>query len=294
MNAGAALRSGLRRVAGPVARRLAPSSGPGARRIILCYHSVDPAGGYQSISPALFDAHLTWLERHCRVVSLTDLLRGRDLGGRPSVAITFDDGYADNGVHVAPRLASRGMTATFFLTAGFLERDQRVMTHLSRIWDTPVRELAPLSWEEVAEMAGRGMTFGSHTWSHRNLARLADPEATEELIRSRQLLEARLAAPVTAVAYPWGKPRRHVTDRTFAAAARAGYELGFISLPRAVGPADGPLAIPRFGIGNEPVGRLAAKVGGAIDWHGWAHERMPSRLDRVLSRDAAPFGDGSA
>ena len=40
------------------------------------------------------------------------------------------------------------------------------------------------------------MTFGSHTWSHRNLAQLVDAEAEAELRRSREVLEERLAEPV--------------------------------------------------------------------------------------------------
>ena len=43
---------------------------------------------------------------------------------------------------------------------------------------------------------------------------------------SKQVLEARLSASISAVAYPWGKLRRHVTEHTFAAAAKAGYKLG--------------------------------------------------------------------
>ena len=80
-------------------------------------------------------------------------------------------------------------------------------------------------------MRSAGMSIGSHTWSHRNLAQIADAEVEAELTRSKQVLETRLSAPVSAVAYPWGKLRRHVTERTFAAAARAGYRLGAVLAP---------------------------------------------------------------
>ena len=94
-----------------------------------------------------------------------------------------------------------------------------------------------------------------------------------------------LSATVSAVAYPWGKLRRHVTGRTFASAAQAGYRLGAFSLPRAVRGSDPPLAIPRFGVGSEPVESLARKVRGGIDWHGAVHERMPALLARALWPD---------
>lgn len=281
------MRRTLKRVAGAGARRIAPPPEQLGRRVVLCYHSVDSSPSYLSLSPELFDAHLEWLQQHCAVVALSDLVARRPRARRPQVAITFDDGYADNHTHALPRLSARGMTATFFLTAGFLERDERVMAQLADTWRTPVEQLVPLAWDQVEEMRSAGMSFGSHTWSHRNLAQLDDAEVERELGRSKHVLETRLAAPVSSVAYPWGKLRRHVTERTFAIAGRAGYRLGAFSLPRAVRESDPPLAIPRFGVGSEPVESLAGKVCGAIDWHGAVHERIPAFLARALWPDDA-------
>ena len=108
--------------------------------------------------------------------------RGRTGGaGGPHVAITFDDGYADNRTHALPLLAARDMTATFFVTVGFLECDDEVMAHLSEVWRTPRERLRPLSWSEVRELRGAGMAVGSHTWSHRNLAPLSPGRAEHDL-----------------------------------------------------------------------------------------------------------------
>jgi peptidoglycan/xylan/chitin deacetylase (PgdA/CDA1 family) len=276
------MRAAVKRVAKAGARAVARPPARDGRHVILCYHSVNPSPGYLSLTPELFDAHLAWLQRHADVVSLGELVGGRGAGRTPQVAITFDDGYADNHTHALPLLAVRGLTATFFLTAGFLERDAGVLRELAETWHTPVDELAPLSWDQVKEMRSAGMTFGSHTWSHRNLAQINEAEVERELTRSRKVLEERLAEPVSAVAYPWGKLRRHVTERTFAAAGQTGYRLGVFSLPRAVRDSDGPLRIPRFGVGSEPVESLAGKVTGEIDWHGAVHERMPGFLARAL------------
>jgi peptidoglycan/xylan/chitin deacetylase (PgdA/CDA1 family) len=280
------VRSTLKRVAGAGARRIAPLPPRSERRVVLCYHSVNPRPSDLSLSPALFDAHLEWLREHSTVVTLSELVSRRDAARGPYVAVTFDDGYADNHTHALPRLAARDISATFFLTAGFLERDGEVMARLAEIWRTPASELAPLAWEQVAEMCSAGMSFGSHTWSHRNLARIEQGAAERELTRSKAVLEARLAAPVWAVAYPWGKLGRHVTELTFEAAARAGYRFGGFSLPRAVRESDPPLRIPRFGVGAEPVESLAAKVNGDIDWHGAVHERIPAFVARSLWPDS--------
>jgi peptidoglycan/xylan/chitin deacetylase (PgdA/CDA1 family) len=281
-------RRSLTRVAEVGARHVLPTPDPRRRRVVLCYHSVDPSPSFLSLTPGLFEEHLAWLQDHCQVVALDEVVAGVGHGAGPYVAITFDDGYEDNHVHAMPRLTARKMTATFFVTAGFVERDDAVMTHLSEVWLTRRDRLHPLSWGQVQELRDAGMSIGSHTWSHRNLARLSMADAEEDLRRSREVLEERLREPVRAVAYPWGKLGRHVTDETFAAARRAGYELGMISLPRAVRESDGPLRVPRLGVGAEPVERLAAKVVGAIDWHGYVHERMPARVARrIFAEDAS-------
>jgi peptidoglycan/xylan/chitin deacetylase (PgdA/CDA1 family) len=280
-------RRRLTRVAQSGARRVLPPPDLASRRVVLCYHSVDPRPSYLGLTPALFDEHLAWLEEHCQVVSLDELVAGPRRKGGPYVAITFDDGYADNHTHALPLLRARGMTATFFVAVGFLERDEDVMAHLAEVWQTPPEQLRPLSWEQVAEMRAAGMSIGSHTWSHRNLAHLSIDAAEADLRRSREVLERRVGEPVRAIAYPWGKLGRHVNDETFTAARRAGFELGLISLPRAVRESDGPLRVARLGIGDEPVERLAAKVTGAIDWHAYVHERIPAPVARLLFAEDA-------
>jgi peptidoglycan/xylan/chitin deacetylase (PgdA/CDA1 family) len=280
-------RRRITRVAESGARYVLPAPDQSERRVVLCYHSVDPRPSYLGLTPTLFDQHLAWLEEHCRVVPLEELVAEPRRSGGPYVAITFDDGYADNHTHALPLLSARGMPASFFLAAGFLERDEQVMAHLSEVWSTPPDELDPLSWSQVAELRGAGMSIGSHTWSHRNLALLSMDDAGADLRRSRKVLEQRLGEPVRAIAYPWGKLGRHVKRETFAAARRAGFELGLISLPRALRETDDPLRIARLGVGDDSVERLAAKVTGAIDWHGYVHERIPAPVARLIFAEDA-------
>ncbi|MEA2419820.1 MAG: hypothetical protein QOE60_2026, partial [Thermoleophilaceae bacterium] len=95
---GVALPPGTRRriarVAGSGARYVLPPPDQAGRRVVLCYHSVDPRPSYLGLTPALFDEHLAWLEEHCEVVPLDELVAGPRQSGGPYVAITFDDGYS--------------------------------------------------------------------------------------------------------------------------------------------------------------------------------------------------------
>ncbi len=98
----------------------------GATRI-LAYHGVieGPCEGvnYDAFHVPLdrFEAQMRHLARSCHVLPLEEIPgRGRP-GGRPRVALTFDDGYANNHALAAPILDRLGFPATFFITTGFLD-----------------------------------------------------------------------------------------------------------------------------------------------------------------------------
>lgn len=120
-------RSVLATAAGPIAtvgavaeRALPP------RLSILIYHRVlrEPDPLFPDEADAQrFDAQMRLLRRHFRVLTLGQALRMRDAGTLPAraLAITFDDGYADNAEVALPILQRHGLTATFFVATGFLD-----------------------------------------------------------------------------------------------------------------------------------------------------------------------------
>jgi peptidoglycan/xylan/chitin deacetylase (PgdA/CDA1 family) len=273
----------LKHAANGAARAL-PKPDVTTRRVILCYHSVHPSAHYASAAPDEFACHLDWLASECDVVPLATLTTEPNHRGRPRVALTFDDGYADNHRYALPLLAERNLPATFFVTVGFVDRVPEVHAHLSEIWQTWPEDLAPLTWSQVDEMRAAGMAFGSHTWSHANLAAVPRAQAFDELHRSKVVLEDRLAASVDAIAYPFGKLRHNVGPVVFDLADQAGYRYGYVSLPRAVNDRDTRLRIPRFGVGADTVESLAGKVRGDIDWHATVHRRLPRRVSAALFR----------
>jgi peptidoglycan/xylan/chitin deacetylase (PgdA/CDA1 family) len=86
--------------------------------VILLYHRVttlpaDPQ--LLAVAPERFRAQLRYLKDRFPLVRLEDdwsRLR------RPAVAVTFDDGYADNAKEALPILEEVGVPATFFVTTG--------------------------------------------------------------------------------------------------------------------------------------------------------------------------------
>lgn len=69
-----------------------------------------------------------------------------------------------------------------------------------------------LGWKEIREMSGNGITFGSHTKTHRNLCLLKDEEVFEELIGSKRKIEKKICSDVTGLAYPFGIFDERVKD----------------------------------------------------------------------------------
>jgi peptidoglycan/xylan/chitin deacetylase (PgdA/CDA1 family) len=70
------------------------------------------------------------------------------------------------------------------------------------------------------------MAFGSDTYTHELLARLAAARQNEELRHSREILRSRLSVTTDALAYPVGS-RTSFSDATKDALKTAGYRIAF-------------------------------------------------------------------
>ncbi len=249
---------------------------------VLCYHSV---GADPRCPTELFLRHLEWLHENCTVVRFGAIpaVAPERLESRPVVALTFDDGYRDNYDTVFPLLERYRLPATFFITTGLLEGDRAVVDRFRRLRGH--HDIRSLEWAQVCEMRAGGAEFGAHTYSHPNLLRLDPRELERELVRSKELLEERLGEPVTMLAYPFGKPRRHYTSHTVKAARAAGYELGGTTLLRTVRSADDPLTLPRLLVGGDDVPTLREKLAGSWNFLGRWQEHAPVWAARLLSPD---------
>jgi peptidoglycan/xylan/chitin deacetylase (PgdA/CDA1 family) len=101
---------------------------PSRSLAILRYHAICGPEGHDyadagiCVTPESFEEHVTYLTRAYSILRLDDAVRTL-AAGKPlppnAVAITFDDGYADN-LEAARTLKKHGASATFYLTAGCL------------------------------------------------------------------------------------------------------------------------------------------------------------------------------
>lgn len=97
----------------------------GARGLILMYHRIaddpdDPWGN--CVAPDHFREHLEVIRAVARPMPLATLIRSAMNGTLKdgSIAITFDDGYADNITRGVPLLEAQDLSGTIFLTTFFL------------------------------------------------------------------------------------------------------------------------------------------------------------------------------
>jgi peptidoglycan/xylan/chitin deacetylase (PgdA/CDA1 family) len=128
------------RLRGASARLRAPGRRDGeARAAILLYHRIaEPeADPFRlCVSPERFERQLEQVRDAYRVTTLHELVAGLDApsGEKPSVAVTFDDGYLDNLEVAAPIAARLGVPFTLFVAVA-------PMLEGTRFW-----------WDELAEL----------------------------------------------------------------------------------------------------------------------------------------------
>lgn len=103
---------------------------------------------------------------------------------------------------------------------------------------------ATMTWGDVRELAGSGVTFGSHTQSHPVLTCITPSEADRELSESKRAIEEHLGKNCTLFSYPHGNSSPEVR----ALVARAGYKFAFLNSAGAWTCDSDPLLIPRVNV----------------------------------------------
>jgi peptidoglycan/xylan/chitin deacetylase (PgdA/CDA1 family) len=181
---------------------------------ILTYHKVSdkPEDSY-GIKTNHFRDHMAFLADHHKVISLPEMaakLADGDSAVAGCVAVTLDDGYAGSATDVRTILERYRIPATFFIITGVL--DGKVAFPGGPF----------LSWQDVREMTAAGVTFGSHTVSHRSLGEIGLAEVEAELVESRRRMNQELGTAPTVLSYPYGTIR-DFSPRVALLSQQAGY-----------------------------------------------------------------------
>jgi peptidoglycan/xylan/chitin deacetylase (PgdA/CDA1 family) len=234
------------------------------------YHSISKTGitgsyYYGTVtSPETFERHIdTLLTAGWSIVHLHDLARALGAHGASlpnnAVAITFDDGFRDFYTDAFPVIRRFQIPVTMFLPTAFIGHSTR-RSLLGRHC---------LTWPEVGELHRAGVTFGSHSVSHPQLADLAFTELVAEVRDSKATLEDVLGTPIESFAYPYAFPehRPPFCRALRRALLHAGYSHGVTTIIGTPSIGVDPYFLPRLPLNeHDDVRFLLAKLTGAYNW----------------------------
>jgi peptidoglycan/xylan/chitin deacetylase (PgdA/CDA1 family) len=246
---------------------------------VLLYHSVsDDPDRYErpyAVSRSRFGAHADAVSGSGRtpfcVSELAASLRGeRPLPARP-VAITFDDGYANN-LDAVEALLGRGLRATVYATSSDIGGPGR------------------LSPAQVAELASLpGVEVGAHAVRHRHLDELGERELDEEVRASKLRLEDLTGVEIGSFSYPHGA----YDARVRRAVIEAGYRSAVAVKNALSHDRDDVFAIARWTV---TWGTSTSRIGAVIEGEGvpraWRRERLRTRAFRAARRSRRQLSRG--
>ncbi|MEP6714361.1 MAG: polysaccharide deacetylase family protein [Terriglobia bacterium] len=240
------------------------------RSSILTWHSLDESGSVISTPPDVFRRQMEFLAASgIPVLPLDQVLQ------RPgSVAITFDDGFANLAPHALPLLHRYNFPATIFVVSKFCGKFNNWPSQPAN----GIPMLPLLSWKDLAELPP-AITIGAHTATHPDLSLLTPADSDAEMHSSKDEIEQRLGKPVRWFAYPYGasSPQvRKIAERHFDLAV--GTALGW--LPSTAERMDLPRIDTYYLRGAFPLDRMFTAYGAAYV----AGRRLLRDVRRVLTR----------
>ena len=249
------------------AHRLEHDVFPGV--LVLCYHGLRSASSDTDDIP-FANLHVTedTFEAHCRLIADTchpiDLaafsdaqFAHRTLPARP-VLITFDDGYRSVFEMARPVLRRYRIPATIFVCSdpvseqrlfwfdavaraageaavdavrALPDAERRAAADAFTTKAGPGDPLAPMTSDQIRQLADEGFSIGVHTSSHAPLGDASPGHQQEELESCQATLESWTGQRADALAYPWGAPRIDYTPQTLAIAERLGFTTAFTTRP---------------------------------------------------------------
>ena len=159
---------------------------------ILVYHSVttDATDRYRgfAIDPGLFREQMAAVVdaglRTITVDEMASAIADHDTAAvERAVALTFDDGFREVHGLVLPVLRQLDLRATAYLVTAYIGGTSRWLVSDGE-GDRPM-----MSWTEIRELASAGIEIGAHGHRHVPLDLLRLSDATDEVVRSRRVLE---------------------------------------------------------------------------------------------------------
>jgi peptidoglycan/xylan/chitin deacetylase (PgdA/CDA1 family) len=171
--------------------------------LILFHHLVSDRPHPMGVPTSYFLRQLNYLLRHYKVVSLSEAVERVRKGGNavPTVAVTFDDGYAENFLNLRAATEQTNVPIAYFVVT------ENVSTGTQFAHDISSNHLGfqPNTWPQIRVLKQSGYEIGSHTRNH------ADCRSTDidflryQIVGSGQDIEE-WVGPTPHFSFPFGRP----------------------------------------------------------------------------------------
>lgn len=199
---------------------LAPD-GKRARLTVLIFHrvlSVRDELRPSEPTAAIFEQRMRWIRAQFNVLPLGEAVAGLKRGSLPErpLAITFDDGYADNHDVALPILSKLGLPATFFVATGYLDG--------GRMFNDTVIESVRQARGDALDLVAVGL--GLHAVGSADARNTAIDAILGQVKRLPHAERERAVAAIVEVAGATPPDDLMMTSDQVAALDRAGMEIG--------------------------------------------------------------------
>lgn len=198
---------------------------------VLMYHSVSPFRKPSGLNiwPLRLERNIKYLlSKGWTFVFVSEL--AKYWGKEKIVALTFDDGFANNFEYAFPLFKKYKVKATIYLSP-------------------EKKDIEVLNDEQIQTMFKSGLVeFGAHTISHCNLLNISEKEGHKEIEESKHYVEKITGKECTSFAYPYGRYKEASVDSVnkigFDTAVTTKKNMRLFSL-------DNLLEIPRLGVSGK-------------------------------------------
>ncbi len=230
---------------------------------VLTYHSINESVLYDSdtIKTSDFNEQIEYLSKHYEIVALDKYFEPVEkTTNKKRIALTFDDAFSGFYTNAFPKLKNKNIPATLFVPVGFVGQVSS--------WDGSSSEQI-MTWDQIREVSGEGVSIGSHTLTHPDLSTLSIKQAKVEIYESKQRLEQEIGKTVRFFAYPYGRPV--FKDKKIMDIVRdSGYEYAFSTRFSRFNSLNNKYFLNRIGVSNTGFKEdFYCKLNGDDDWREW-------------------------
>lgn len=179
---------------------------------IINMHFITPDIISQLKHQKLFEEFLSFLNKKCDIIDFKDshkyIINSKNIT-KPTVSLSFDDGYEECASIIAPILKKANIKAGFFINSNFIESN---ITYQESFFNRiKINTKLPMNWHQVESLNNEGHTIGSHTLDHYNLADLNKEEAIRQCLIDKKNISSKLGINIDHFAWPYGE-KKHITD----------------------------------------------------------------------------------